>query len=99
MKLENINLPQVKADQPVISKSHSKLIVEDGYFPKVIKILPFKEKKTPQMNHGIIFKINQALIRVKVVKAPLEVSELFQGARLLKVQMKMPEDLNYSIIK
>lgn len=99
MKQVNITLPQVKAGQPIISQSRSKVIVEGGYFPKAIQILPFKEKESPKVNHGIVSKINQALIRVKAVKSPLEVSEIFQGASLLKLQMKMPEDVNYSTIK
>jgi S-DNA-T family DNA segregation ATPase FtsK/SpoIIIE len=73
--------------------------IQNNHFAETINLLPFKEKRNLEVDTKIVGQIQQAFSRVKISKEPLEVSNVERGARLQKIEVKIPSDKNYTDIK
>jgi S-DNA-T family DNA segregation ATPase FtsK/SpoIIIE len=91
-----MNIPIV---QPVNKPISILKQLQNNYFNDAVRLLPFEEKKNLIVDKTIISQIQQAFTRVKISKEPLKVNNVERGSRLQKIEIKIPEDKNYSDVK
>lgn len=73
--------------------------IQNNHFNEAVNILPFQEKRNLEIDQEIVGQIQQAFSRVKISKEPLKVEDIERGARLQKIEIKIPSDKNYTDIK
>jgi DNA segregation ATPase FtsK/SpoIIIE, S-DNA-T family len=95
---EKLSEARVELEKP-IKKSTLTQLEESRVLQKALQLMPMSEKRNTEIDETKAYKVNQAFKRVGIVKNTMKVTELYQGCSLLKIQMEMPPDLNYSKIK
>jgi S-DNA-T family DNA segregation ATPase FtsK/SpoIIIE len=83
-----------------VAQSHeiTKKLEENNLVQKASSFMPHSENKVLEVDESKIIAINHAFQRVGIVKQPLEISQVYQGASLLKVQMHVPPEITYTTI-
>jgi len=92
---------KVDTVSPVSTNKPTSLIkqIQNNHFAEAVNLLPFQEKRNLEIDQEIVGQIQQAFSRVKISKEPLQVSDIERGARLQKIEIKIPSDKNYTDIK
>jgi DNA segregation ATPase FtsK/SpoIIIE, S-DNA-T family len=85
-------------EKPINPGSVPNNLEVDKVLQEASHIMPKSLNKRMATNESQIRAINQALMRVGIVSQPLQVTEIYQGASLLKVQMKIPPEITYTAI-
>jgi S-DNA-T family DNA segregation ATPase FtsK/SpoIIIE len=89
---------KVELEKPIKQQSVVKSLEDSMLLQKAIQLMPKSENKNVEVDQSKAQLINQAFKRVGIVQKPLKVSELHQGASLLKVQMVIPPEITYTSI-
>ncbi|MBT2724850.1 FtsK/SpoIIIE domain-containing protein [Bacillus sp. ISL-46] len=89
---------KVLLEQPTKHTSVSKTLGESIVIQKASSFMPYSTNKVDEIDETKITAINNAFRRVGIVDKPLEVTDVYQGASLLKVQMEVPPEITYTSI-
>jgi S-DNA-T family DNA segregation ATPase FtsK/SpoIIIE len=92
------SITKVELEKPVKQQSVVKSLEDSMLLQKAVQLMPKGENKNVEVDQSKAQVINQAFKRVGIVQKPLKVSEMYQGATLLKVQMVIPPEINYTSI-
>lgn len=98
------NVQKTELEKPVqslnISRNYefTKNPEENAVLQKAYNFMPYSANKVLDVDKSKIIAINDAFQRVGIVKKPLEISQVYQGASLLKVQMLVPSEITYTSI-
>ncbi|PLR99623.1 FtsK/SpoIIIE domain-containing protein [Bacillus sp. T33-2] len=84
--------------KPIKHQSITKNLEDSIFLQRAIQLMPFKQKQSREIDQSKAEQINNALKRVGIVKKSLKVTEMYQGASLLKVQLSIPPEITYTSI-
>jgi len=96
--IEKVESPSKKTTIKGIPISLVKTM-QSNHLSKGVECLPYDIRKKLEVDHKIVEEIQQAFSRVRISKQKLEVANVVRGARLQKIEVKIPSDKNYSDIK
>ncbi|KON87363.1 hypothetical protein AF332_11365 [Sporosarcina globispora] len=89
----NANLKQSKPTSII------KTIQKNHYLNSAISLMPTKQREEENVNSETLDQLQFAFKRVKITDKKLKILDVFQGTTLIKVQMTIPQDVNYSSIQ
>lgn len=86
---------------PIQSKPISilKTIQKNHYLNSAISLMPTKSREIERVDSETLDQLQFAFKRVKITDKKLKILDVFQGTTLIKVQMTIPQDVNYSSIQ
>ncbi|MEH7374062.1 FtsK/SpoIIIE domain-containing protein [Neobacillus drentensis] len=88
----------VVLEKPIQHTSISRSLEESVVIQKASSCMPYSTSKVVEIDETKITDLNHAFKRVGIVDKPLEVTDIYQGASLLKVQMEVPPEITYTSI-
>jgi hypothetical protein len=89
---------KIELEKPIKHTNVTKNFEENLVLQKASSFMPYSTNKKVAIDELKVNSINKALKRVGVVSKPLEVTDLCQGASLMKVQMEVPPEITYTSI-
>jgi S-DNA-T family DNA segregation ATPase FtsK/SpoIIIE len=88
----------VELEMPVKRTGISISIEEGAVIQQASSFMPLTTNTTVEIDESKITAINNVFKRVGIVDKALEVTDIYQGASLLKVQMEVPPEITYTSI-
>lgn len=94
--------PTVEIKSVTTQSKHTsilKSIQKNHYLNSAISLMPTKQREEENVDSETLDQLQFAFKRVKITEKKLKVLDVFQGTTLIKVQMNIPQDVNYSSIQ
>jgi S-DNA-T family DNA segregation ATPase FtsK/SpoIIIE len=91
--ITKVELPSPVKQQGIMKSMENSILLQ-----RATQLMPFSENKNVEIDQTKADSINQAFKRVGIINKPMKVSKMYQGSSLLKVQMNIPSDINYTSI-
>lgn len=94
-----INTEFIKKSKSNTVTSIPKAIKKNHFLQSAISIMPTKQRENEQINSEILEQLRFAFKRVKITDKELKIIDVLQGSTLIKVQMEIPQNVNYQNIQ
>lgn len=91
--------PKIEIIPHIKHKNIGKLLETNTISRQIMSILPQVQHVNREIDETKAEQVNNALKRVSIVKNPLKVNEIHQGASLQKIQLVVPPEITYTSIQ